>query len=154
MNLKTFFLSEDIDLILNGNSILGDFYRERGIAIPTTETINEVRLRMLSNLKNTYGSVEVIPEKDLLSAMKGLAEKSSYPLVSLDEIYLKGNPNVQQFLNLSRIKIGGKTFMSTRNSEGIYLPFEKEISRVTDSLKETFGGGCPHRNFAYRWCCF
>lgn len=151
MNLKTFFLSEDIDLILNGNSILGDFYKERGIVIPTKETINEMRARMLANLKNTYGNVEVIPEKDLLLAMQTLAKNSSFPLVSLDEIYLKNNPNVDEFLNLSRIKIGGKTFMSTRSSDGIYLPFEKEITRVTDNIKESFGGGCPHRDFAYRW---
>lgn len=153
MNLKTFFLSEDIDLILNGNSIVGDFYTQRGIILPNKETINSIRQRMFQNLKNTYGNVEVIPEKDLLSAMQTLSTKNNYPLVSLDEIYLNNNPNVQEYLNLSRIKIGGKTFMSTRSSEGIYLPYEREILRVADSLKATYGNSCPHRNFAYWWCC-
>ena len=104
---------------------------------------------MFQNLKNTYGNVEVIPEKDLLSAMQTLSSKNNYPLVSLDEIYLKNNPNVQEYLNLSRIKIGGKTFMSTRSSEGIYLPYEREILRVADSLKAAYGNSCPHRNFAH-----
>lgn len=149
MNLKTFFLSEDINLILNGNSIFGDFYKQRGITPPSKPVVNQIRQRMLENLKNTYGNVEVIPEEDLLKAMQSLAQQSSYPLVSLDEIYLKNNPNVQQFLNLSRIKIGDKTFMSTRSSEGIYLPYEKEISRVANNLKQEFGQGRPHRNFAY-----
>lgn len=154
MNLKTFFLSEDINLILNGNSLFGDFYKKRGITPPSKGTVNKIRQRMLENLKNTYGNVEVIPEEDLLLAMQSLAQQSSYPLVSLDEIYLKGNPNVQEYLNLSRIKISGKTFMSTRSSEGTYLPYEKELSRVANKLKQTYGQGRPHWNCAYWRRCF
>ena len=121
MNLKTFFMSEDINLILNGNSSVGDFYKQKGIVLPNRETINNLRAQMLSNLKNIYGSVEVIPEKDLLEAMQDLAIKANYPLISLDNIYLNNNPNVNSYLNLSRIKIGGKTFLSTRSNEGIYF---------------------------------
>ena len=154
MNLKTFFMSEDINLILNGNSTFGDFYKQRGIVIPNRETINNLRAQMLDNLKNTYGSVEVIPEKDLKSAMEDLASKANYPLVSLDNIYLNNNQFVSNYLNLSRIKIGGKTFLSTRSNEGIYLPYEKEIAKVSDSLKEKFFKGRPHRSFAHWRCRF
>ena len=153
MNLKTFFMSEDINLILNGNSIFGDFYSQKGIAIPNKTKVNNIRNRMRENLQNTYGNVEIIPEQELLSAMKGLAKSSNYPLVSLDEIYLRNNPFVQEYLNLSRIKIGDKTFLSTRSNEGAYLPFEKEISRMCSSLQATYGKERPHWNFAYRWCC-
>ena len=154
MNLKTFFMSEDINLILNGNSLFGDFYKDQGLVVPTQNKISEIRKNMLQNLKNTYGNVEVIPEQDLLLAMQSLANTASYPLVSLDEIYLNDNENVEEYLNLSRIKIGNKTFISTRSSEGVYLPYEKEISRVCKNLKQTYGNDRPHRNFAYRWCCF
>ena len=154
MNLKTFFMSEDINLILNGNSLFGDFYKKQGLVIPNQNKISEIRKNMLQNLKNTYGNVEVIPEQDLLLAMQSLANTASYPLVSLDEIYLNNNENVEEYLNLSRIKIGNKTFISTRSSEGVYLPYEKEISRVCKSLKQTYGSDRPHRSFAYRWCCF
>jgi len=153
MNLKTFFMSEDINLILNGNSSFGDFYRQKGIAIPNRETINNIRVQMLTNLKETYGSVEVIPEEDLRGAMQDLASKANYPLISLDNIYLNNNPNVNTYLNLSRIKIGGKTFLSTRSNEGLYLPYEKEIARVSNSIKQEFFKGRPHRSFAYWRCC-
>ena len=149
MNLKTFFLSEDINLILNGNSLYKDFYKGKGLVVPQKEKINTLRARMLENLKNTYGNVEVIPEEDLLLAMQSLARSSNYPLVSLDEIYLNGNENVEEFLNLSRIKVGDKTFISTRSSEGLYLPYEKEICRVCDRLEQRYPQDCPHRNFAY-----
>lgn len=149
MNLKTFFLSEDINLILNGNSLYKDFYKGKGLVVPQKEKINTLRARMLENLKNTYGNVEVIPEEDLLLAMQSLARSSNYPLVSLDEIYLNGNENVEEFLNLSRIKVGDKTFISTRSSEGLYLPYEKEICRVCDKLEQRYPQDCPHRNFAY-----
>lgn len=154
MNLKTFFMSEDINLILNGNSLFGDFYKNQGLIVPNQNKIAEIRKDMLQNLKNTYGNVEVIPEQDLLLAMESLANSASYPLVSLDEIYLNNNDNVEEYLNLSRIKIGNKTFISTRSSEGVYLPYEKEISRVCKNLKQTYGGNRPHRSFAYWWCCF
>ncbi|MBQ3214337.1 MAG: hypothetical protein IJB10_04985 [Clostridia bacterium] len=149
MNLKTFFLSEDINLILNGNSLYKDFYKGKGLVVPQKEKINTLRAKMLENLKNTYGNVEVIPEEDLLFAMQSLAKSSNYPLVSLDEIYLNGNENVQEFLNLSRIKVGNRTFISTRSSEGLYLPYEKEICRVCDKLEQRYAQDCPHRNFAY-----
>lgn len=154
MNLKTFFMSEDINLILNGNSLFGDFYKNQGLVVPNQNKISEIRRNMLQNLKNTYGSVEVIPEQDLLLAMQSLANSASYPLVSLDEIYLNNNDNVDEYLNLSRIKIGNKTFISTRSSEGVYLPYEKEISRVCKNLKQTYGDNRPHRSFAYWRCCF
>lgn len=150
MNLKTFFMSEDINLILNGNSIFGDFYTEKGIVIPDKTKVNSIRERMRENLQKTYGNVEIIPEQELLEAMQSLAISSNYPLVSLDEIYLRNNPFVQEYLNLSRIKIGEKTFLSTRSNEGAYLPFEKEISRMCSRLQETYGRERPHRNFAYR----
>ena len=154
MNLKTFFMSEDINLILNGNSLFGDFYKNQGLIVPNQNKIAEIRKDMLQNLKNTYGNVEVIPEQDLLLAMESLANSASYPLVSLDEIYLNNNDNVEEYLNLSRIKIGNKTFISTRSSEGVYLPYEKEISRVCKNLKQTYGDNRPHRSFAYWWCSF
>ncbi len=144
MNLKTFFLSEDINLILNGNSLFGDFYKDKGLVVPQKTKINSLRERMVENLKNTYGNVEVIPEEDLLMAMQSLAQSSNYPLVSLDEIYLNKNPNVSEYLNLSRIRVGDKTFISTRSSEGLYLPYEKEICRVCDNLARQYGGDCPH----------
>ena len=149
MNTKTFFLSEDINLILNGNSQFGNFYKNKGITVPTKTKITSLRDQMLQNLKQTYTNVETIPEEELLLAMQTLAKNSNYPLVSLDEIYLKNNENVDEYLSLSRIKIAGKTFMTTRSSQGLYIPFEKEISRVCNNLENKFGGNCPHRNFAY-----
>lgn len=149
MNTKTFFLSEDINLILNGNSQFGDFYKNKGITVPTKSKISSLRDQMLQNLKNTYTNVETIPEDQLFLAMQTMAKNSNYPLVSLDEIYLKNNENVAEYLSLSRIKIAGKTFMTTRSSQGLYIPFEKEISRVCNNLENKFGGNCPHRNFAY-----
>ena len=149
MNLKTFFMSEDINLILNGNSIFGDFYTQKGITLPSKTKINSIRERMRENLEKTYGNIEIIPEQDLLLAMQNLAKSSNYPLVSLDGIYLNNNPFVQEFLNLSRIKIGEKTFLSTRSNEGAYLPFEKEITRMCSNLQQSFGRDRPHRSFAY-----
>lgn len=149
MKSKTFFLSEDINLILNGNSLFKDFYKQKGIIVPSKSKLNSIRQRMLDNLEITFNNVETIPEEQLLQEMQFLASKSSYPLVSLDEIYLKDNPNVKDNLNITRIKIGGKTFMSTRSSDGLYLPYEKEISRVCDSLKKQYPGDSPHPNFAY-----
>lgn len=149
MNLQTFFMSEDIDLILKGNSLFGDFYTQRGLVVPDKNKITEIRRNMLNNLKETYGNVEVIPEQQLLQAMEDLAKSAGYPLVSLDKIYLNKNENVEEYLNLSRIRIGNKTFLSTRSCEGLYLPYEKEIERVCQNLKQTFGDNRPHRNFAY-----
>ena len=136
MKSKTFYMSEDINLILNGNSLFENYYKNRGLILPDKTKISSLRSRMKENLINTYGSVEVIPEQDIFNAMQSLAQSCSLPLISLDEIYLKNNPYVNDILNISRIKIGDKTFMSTRSSEGIYLPFEKEICRVCDGLKD------------------
>ena len=149
MNTKTFFLSEDINLILNGNSQFKDFYKQRGVLSPNKNKISSIREQMFQNLKNTYTNVEKIPESELLLAMQTLAKSSNYPLVSLDEIYLNKDENVEEYLSLSRIKIAGKTFMATRSSQGLYLPFEKEITRVCNNLKSKYQTDCPHRNFAY-----
>ena len=154
MKSKTFYMSEDINLILNGNSLFENYYKNRGLVIPDKSKLSSLRDRMKQNLINTYGNVEVIPEQDIYNAMQSLAQTCSLPLISLDEIYLKNNPYVNEILNISRIKIGDKTFMSTRSSEGIYLPFEKEISRVCDGLKDRYGRDYPHRSFAYWWCSF
>jgi len=154
MKSKTFYMSEDINLILNGNSLFGNYYTKNGLVLPGKTKISSLRDRMKQNLINTYGNVEVIPEQDILNAMQSLAQTCSLPLISLDEIYLKDNPYVNELLNISRIKIGDKTFMSTRSSEGIYLPFEKEISRVCTNLQNRYGRDYPHRSFAYWWCCF
>ncbi len=127
---KTFFLSEDIELILEGNSYLKNYFQKKGIEIPNSSQIRIARKEMKKNLKNVYQSIEIIPEKDMVRWMKDLAQESSYPLYSFDEIYLNENENIDDFINLTRLKVGNQTILTTRNSGGEVEPFENEINRV------------------------
>ena len=141
MKNKTFFVSEDINLILNGKSCFGNFYKENGLKMPKISCIENLRTRMYDSLKKaTNTNLEVIKEQDMLTAMNYLAKTSRNILLSLDEIYLKDNANVSSYINLTRLNIDdkGNTMLATRTKNGLYIPFEAEVMRVSKLLKEQY----------------
>jgi len=139
MKDKTYFVSEDLGLILTGNNYFKDFYKDRQIKPPTQQRLKSLRQDLRQSLNGIFTNVEFIKEQEMLTAMQTLSRASDYPLLSLDKIYLNNSNEVCEYVNLTRVKSGDKTLLTTRNEFGLYVPFDREVDRIVASLKNQFG---------------
>ena len=78
-NNKTYFVSEDIGLILKGNNCFKDFYNNKRITGASTQGLKKIRQSLKNSLTLCFRNVEIIPEQDMLYAMNTLVTKSCYP---------------------------------------------------------------------------
>ena len=88
---KGVVFSNDIKLILKGKNSLKYSFNKNGIIIPDDSFIDNLREEFKKIVKKAYGTdITIVSENDMKAYMNSYIDKfNSYPIVSMDDIYVK-----------------------------------------------------------------
>ena len=138
---KSYVVSEDIGLILDGNSACGDVYKQKGMALPSSQCLKNLRSRFKSDLTSIFNRVDVIPQSEMYFILNNLVNNCSYPVVSLDRVYLSKNSRVEGFLDLTRLRTESKVLLTSRNFPNAFA--FQEVEALSSKLVEKFEDSVP-----------
>jgi hypothetical protein len=95
---KPYVISADL------HGLMKRWSTKSGYSLPHESFFEGIRRDLEGVLRSYYsGNVEIVSEFELRSGLEKLAEKSQYPIVSLDRAYVDQNtPKIMYFLDLTR----------------------------------------------------
>ncbi len=132
---KGIIISEDIDLILNGNNALGYSYKDKGIIVPSKKFIEGLRENFYKLCRETYGTDVIgVKESEMKESLEDLIKDviDKYPIVSMDEIYIK--PDNENIYSLDVTRLTGSSDLVTRKNPLDKNGVQKEVLKIAKEL--------------------
>ena len=132
---KIYYVSEDIESLLNGSGIPENHFANQNIIVPNHSFIKGIRENFQDSLSSIFSNVKIISEEEMKNAMNSLVEHSQYPVVSLDRVYLSRHPKVVDFLDVTRISNDGELKLTLRLNQHMCKSVEQGISILSNRIK-------------------
>lgn len=132
---KGIVFSNDIEIILKGNNALNFNYEKRGLKIPSSTFIRNLRENFSLCTNKIFDDVTIISEEEMLKRMDSMVDRyfGDIPIISLDKVYSYCDEKNMMFLDCTRMS--GENELVSRNDVNNKTSVKNQINIISKKLK-------------------